>query len=143
MGSVVVPPWIQRLCCSERWTWAAVSVTVTAPAMFWPVGTPWALSRGVLAWVVGGSASGLETIESFPNDPETWPAMPLPKVNCHPVIGVQAGWTAASTVGSTVWSPEYGVSGPRSWRLSMMLLRARLAVTEAYVGQLRAASVTW
>jgi len=56
-----------------------------------------------------------------------------------PVIGVQAGWTAASTVGSTVWSPEYGVSGPRSWRLSMMLLRARLAVTEAYVGQLRAA----
>ncbi len=71
--------------------------------------------------------------------------MPLPSVNSQLSIAVQFGWTCASTAGSTSsGSPScpYGVSGPRSLRLSMMLLRARFAVMSSYVGHDRAAIVT-
>ncbi len=65
----------------------------------------------------GGTASRIE--------------IPLPSVNSQLSIGVHSGWTSASTAGSTrngsPFSP-YGVSAPRSFRLSMMLLRARFAV---------------
>ena len=74
--------------------------------------------------------------------PWTAPPMPVPRVNRQLGSGEQLGWLRASVTGSTGWPSEYGVSLPRSSRLSWMLLRARLAVMSSYVGHVRAAIVT-
>jgi hypothetical protein len=49
-------------------------------------------------------------------------------VNCQSVIGVQASCGGAISFSFFSGSPSvYSVSGPRSFRLSWMLFRARLA----------------
>jgi hypothetical protein len=73
-------------------------------------------------------ASGALTTDRDPHGPSTGlPAIPLPNVNFHPVIGVQAGWVSSSMAGAIGSPASYGESSPRSRRLSWMLLRARLA----------------
>ncbi len=97
----------------------------------------------MLARVTIEVANGLVTIESDPHGPVTargW--IPRPRVSCQFSIGWQLGCTRSSVVASTTSPSLYGVSAPRSLRLSWMLLRARLAVMSVYCGHTRAAIVT-
>ncbi len=105
-------------------------------------GRPRLSRRGTDARVVTSVPNAPPTTESDPHAPVTLPAIERPSVNCQPVIGVHAGWLAASMSGSMGWPALYGVSTPRSRRLSWMLLRARFAVMSVYVGHCRAAIVT-
>ena len=69
-GSVVVPPWIQRLFGrAAMFACSWVSVIVTAPAIVSPVSCPALLSRGVEAFVVMSVENGLVTIDSAPHGP--------------------------------------------------------------------------
>ena len=128
-GSVVVPPWIHSAPFGARSAWGFVSSIVVAPWMVWrAIGRPRSSRRGTDASVVV-VVSAPETTDRDPHGPVTLlPAIALPIVNVQPVIGAQLGWTVCSTSGSTSWPALYGVSTPRSRRLSWMLLRARLAV---------------
>ena len=129
-GSVGVPPWIHsRLDASASFACSSVSSMVVAPAIEVPAsGRPWPSRSGTEAWVVTSVENGELTTESDPHGPTTLPgAMPVPSVKRQPVIGVQSGCVDCSMAGSTAWPCVYGVSAPRSRRLSWMLLRARLA----------------
>ena len=66
----------------------------------------------------------------------------VPSLNFQPVIGLQAGWLGSSIEGLIGWFSLYGVSAPRSRRVSWMLLRARLAVMSVKAGHSRATMVT-
>ena len=101
------------------------------------------LSRsGIDASVVTSVENGEVTIDSEPHGHGTGPPIPRPSVNFQPVIGVQFGCVASSIDGLIGCPAVYGVSAPRSFRLSWMLLRARFARMSVYVGHWRAAIVT-
>jgi hypothetical protein len=72
------------------------------------------------------------TLLSDPHTPGTArDSIPVPSVKAQLSIGVHSGWTCASSAGSMLSGTPpvpYGESTPRSFRLSMMLLRARFAV---------------
>ena len=72
--------------------------------------------------------NGLETVDRS----STLPAIPRPNSNFHPTSGLHpdtcvVAWPS-STEGLTGCPSRYNVSGPRSRRLSWMLLRALLAM---------------
>ncbi len=100
-GSVAVPP------CTHSWwlraavIWAWVRLTVVAAAMVCPVGLPWGSSRGTEGCTVIGGETGLDTRERWV--PGVCPLVPFPKVNCHPLSGVQLGSLGASIEGEMGW----------------------------------------
>ena len=138
-GSSTLPP------CTHRPAFAARSISswlrsnVTAAARSFPVSRPFESSWSTEA-LVTSVRLGLDTTERRSTRP---PAIPSPRVNCHPSRGLHLGWPLDS-VSTLIASPSlYRVSGPRSLRLSWMLLRARLAVMSVYSEHSRATRVSF
>ena len=125
-GSVGVPPCTHSWWLAAAVTCAEVSVVVTAPAMVEPVGLPLVSSSGTDAWVVNDGDVGFDTLDRLV--PGVTPLIPFPNVKSQLDSGVQFGWLGVSIDGEMGWPEVYFVSSPRSWRLSWMLFRARLAV---------------
>src|SRR3954451_6242542 len=128
-GSSGDPPWSTRLLPASFS--AAESSIVVAPSMLVPVRIlPWPSRSGIVASVVTSVRNaGVLVTDKEPQCPVTrLGEMPGPNENPKPVSGRQFGCISCSWVGFTSWPAWYWVFGPRSRRLSWMLLRLLLAL---------------